>query len=458
MQKRLVAAAIGLIVMQQAAYADNTTFDQFTPLANSVAAGSLPETAPLALPNASWSQSTVVVNNSPTNYGDNWDMIDTNRTGPDAGRYLYTPYETSAAGVMRVDTWTNTAQTIVAPGTQGFVSGDASRWTPWGTYLTAEESWGTGSTKGRLFEVTNPTADVASINFVNRSTTVLPHVSHEGLTFDAQNNLYFIDETNGGNIYKFTSTNANATNGNDFFAAGQTSVLSVNGGGVDRATGAAVWNPLTDTIGNLLAATAASDLVGDSFDGRAAANMVAATNYNRPEDMEIQHTANGDIIYFAATTDHEVYSINLNSNTVSVFADRNSIDLATNGAVGSQFTSPDNMAIDADGNMYIIEDQPGGVADIWFAKDLNQDGDLADVGEGLARWMSMSTTGAEPTGLYFDIFNPNVAYVNIQHADSDKDRMMKITSPSAVPVPAAAWLMGSALLGLGGVARRRQRK
>ena len=46
-------------------------------------------------------------------------MIDTNRTGADAGRYLFTPFETSTAGVMRVDTWTNTTQILVAPGTQG---------------------------------------------------------------------------------------------------------------------------------------------------------------------------------------------------------------------------------------------------------------------------------------------------------------------------------------------------
>jgi hypothetical protein len=36
--------------------------------------------------------------------------------------------------------------TIVPPGAQGFVSGDASRWAPWGA----------GSVKGRLFEVTDP--------------------------------------------------------------------------------------------------------------------------------------------------------------------------------------------------------------------------------------------------------------------------------------------------------------
>jgi secreted PhoX family phosphatase len=457
MKKHIIALTIGLVVLQQAAHAsNNTTFDQFTAQASSVAAGSLPETAPLALPNASWTQQAVVINNSPTNYGDNWDMIDTNRTGVDAGRYLFAPYETGAAGVMRVDTWTNTAQTIVAPGTQGFVSGDASRWTPWGTYLTAEESWGTGSTKGRLFEITNPLADPGSINFVNRSTTVLPHISHEGLVFDAQNNFYFIDETNGGNIYKYTSVNANATNGDDFFSAGQTSVLKVGAGSNSRATGSFTWEALTDVSGLLLPATASSDLAGDSFDGRKAANLVAATDYNRPEDMEIQHTDNGDIIYVATTTDHEVYSINLMSNSVSLFADRNTTNLLSLTSVGTQFTSPDNMAIDADGNMYIIEDQPGGQADIWFAKDLNKDGDLGDAGEGLERWLSMATVGAEPTGLYFDIFNPNVAYVNIQHADSDKDTLMKITAPAAVPVPAAAWLMGSGLVGLTGIARRRR--
>jgi len=29
----------------------------------------------------------------------------------------------------------------------------------------------------------------------------------------------------------------------------------------------------------------------------------------------------------------------------------------------------------------------------------------------------MSTLNAEPTGIYFDKFNPNVAYINVQHDD-----------------------------------------
>ncbi len=119
-----------------------------------------------------------------------------NENGPSAGRYLFHPYETGTAGVMRLDRSTGQGVTIVPEGTQGFVNGDASRWTPFGTYLTAEESWGAGSTKGRLFEVTNPLAAPGSVNFEQRN--VIPRVAHEGLAFDSANNLYFIDELNGG--------------------------------------------------------------------------------------------------------------------------------------------------------------------------------------------------------------------------------------------------------------------
>ena len=67
--------------------------------------------------------------------------------------------------------------------------------------------------------------------------------------------------------------------------------------------------------------------------------------------------------------------------------------------VGAALASPDNLAIDHDGNIYIVEDRNGGVDDdIWFARDLNQDGDLLDAGEGLARWASNGTPGSEFTG------------------------------------------------------------
>jgi len=59
-------------------------------------------------------------------------MITANETG-DAGRYLFMPFETGSASVQRIgllnfDYNTRTV-TLVAPGTQGSMSGDASRWT-----------------------------------------------------------------------------------------------------------------------------------------------------------------------------------------------------------------------------------------------------------------------------------------------------------------------------------------
>lgn len=82
------------------------------------------------------------------------------------------------------------------------------------------------------------------------------------------------------------------------------------------------------------------------------------------------------------------------------------------------------VEIDTDGTIYIVEDQPGGEADIWFATDANRDG----VAESIGRWTTMSTVGAEPTGLYFGKFNPNVAYVNVMRPDSGNDTMVQIAA------------------------------
>ncbi len=120
----------------------------------------------------------------------------------------------------------------------------------------------------------------------------------------------------------------------------------------------------------------------------------------------------------------------MKSQTISVFANNQSIDLATGLAVDNGLKSPDNLAIDHDGNIYIVEDRPGGQDnDIWFANDLNQDGDLLDAGEGLARWASNGTLGSEFTGLYFDPKDKRRAWVNIQHPTSGVDRTIEITIP-----------------------------
>lgn len=122
--------------------------------------------------------------------------------------------------------------------------------------------------------------------------------------------------------------------------------------------------------------------------------------------------------------------MDLRRNAITLFVNRNTIDLATGAAVGSALNSPDNLGIDHDGNIYIVEDRNGGTDDdIWFAKDLNGDGDLLDQGEGIGRWASNGTSGSEFTGLYFDPTDQRRAWVNIQRPGSGVDRTIEITIP-----------------------------
>ncbi|MGD2138565.1 MAG: DUF839 domain-containing protein [Gammaproteobacteria bacterium] len=421
--------AIGIALATTQVMADETNFDKFTPMTVDPVAGSLPESAPFQLSSPAFRQVNIVtrdINNLYRFDSGNYDMHTVNENGPDAGRYLFSPYETSQAGIQRTDLTTMQTVTIWAsPAQYDHVSFDASRWTPWGSYLTAEESWsdpGTGpSPYGRLFEVINPLADPADI--VIRHRSILPRVSHEGLTFDKDNNLYFIDERNNSHIFKYTSKHPNAADGDGFFAAGQSFVLRVGDGTVEEATGAAAWIPLTDVDGNPLPGTVL--VYGDEIDGRATPNEPAflGTDFDRPEDLEIKTLRNGNQqLYVATTTNSKVFSIDLNRMEVKLFASRDTIDMATGLAAGSEFTSPDNLAIDADGNIYIVEDQPGGRENTWFAVDEDDDG----VAEAIGKWASLSTLGAEATGLYFDPFNPHLAYINVQHPSSGEDRTMML--------------------------------
>lgn len=473
--KRQIILALGLGLYSSAALsAGITLFDDVGPLTDPATAVPLADelVTPFVLP-ASFQQEVIADRRNQQSLGHQnsglWDMIDTNRTGPDANRYLFMPFEPNygggvpgidGSGVQRVDLWdpdydTRTV-TLVNPLTDTFIRGDASRWTPWGTWLTAEENTGSagGVLHGRLFEITNPVTATGpgDTNFVHRE--IIPRVAHEGLAFDSANDMYFVEELNGGSIFKFSSANPNAASGADFFNAGTVYVAKVDGGGNTSATGAVVWEPLTDATGAALPAYAAAvdagtgDLVGD-----AAANIAAATEYLRPEDIELGILNNGDeFLTIAMTTSDEVYGYNIATAMMTVFADRDTIDLATGMAVGAAFNAPDNMAIDADGNFYIVEDQGVPNADIWRAVDLNNDGDLLDPGEGLARWAGLRTSGAEPTGLFFALDDPNVAYVNVMHPSSGNDALVRIT---VTPVPGAVWLLGGGLIGLACVRRRR---
>jgi len=452
---KLIAAG-ALLFASTALVAEGTRFSDFNPLTSS-ATPTLDESAPITFGNSDLRQSSIADRQTQLaefkpNSG-SWDMNTVNETGPHKGRYLFTVFETGTSGVQRHDLQTGETETIwQTPGTgAGHRSFDACYWTPWGTLITAEESWETaagGSTSpyGRLFELRNP-IDAPGIvtpltpfsnegaDFVHQ--TVVPRTSHEGIQFDKARNMYFIDELDGGNIYKFVSAASFGdlmTGKAEYFAAGQTFVLRVGNGNTPNATGAFTWVPFTDASGAALpGALTITDTNGvRSVDARNTTNLAAfkGTDYMRPEDMQIQTVEGREYLYVTTTSTHEVYRLDLAQNTISVFANRNTIDLATGVAVGSALSSPDNLAVDHDGNIYIVEDRNGAVDDdIWFANDLNKDGDLNDPGEGLSRWASNGTVGSEFTGLYFDPTDKRRAWVNIQHPASGRDRTIQIVVP-----------------------------
>lgn len=452
-----LVTGIGLVLAGAEALAGNP-FADFVPLEGS-AGPTLDESMPITFGNPAFAQRSIADRETQRaaripNSG-SWDMIATNETGFDKGRYLFTVFETGSSGVQRHDLATGVVETIwqspsaVSP--TNHVAFDAAFWTPWGTFVTAEESWttaagGATSPYGRLFELKNPTtapgigeplgpSSNAGAHFVHQN--VVPRTSHEGIQFDRAGNMYFVDELNGGTVFKYTSAarlQDVKRGAADYFAAGQTFVLRVGDGTTPNATGRYEWVAITDTTGVGLPGTLTiTDVNGvRSVDGRNTVNLPAfkGTDYQRPEDLQIQLLRGRELLYMATTTTNEVYVLDLAARTIGVFANGNTRDLATGAAVGTGLANPDNLAIDRDGNLYVVEDRNGGVDDdIWFARDLNLDGDLADPGEGIGRWASNGTPGSEFTGLYFDPRNKHRAWVNIQHPASGNDRLIEITAP-----------------------------
>lgn len=452
-----LASASGLVLTavlaaSGATAAGNTRFSDFTPLPAS-SGPTADEAMPITFGNPLFQQRSIAsVNEQIAKGAPNsgvWDMNTVNETGPHKGSHLFTPFESGQSGVQRTDLATGETETIFySPAPGDYVRWDASYWTPWGTYLTAEEEWCDDPTGcktnpyGRLFELTNPlTADsvtdtsgeAADLHHRN----VIPRVSHEGIQFDKSMNMYFIDELNGGSLYKYTSAAGRGqieSGRAGYFDAGQTFVLRVGTGATPNAVGAYTWVPITDAAGKALpGALTITDPRGvTSVDGRNTTNIAQfkGTDYQRPEDLQLQTVDGVERLYMATTTTNEVYALDLGARQISVFANRSTTDLATGTPVGSGLASPDNLALDHDNNLYVVEDRNGGVDnDIWFARDLNLDGDLTDAGEGLGRWASNGTLGSEFTGLYFDPTDKRRAWVNIQHPASRNDRVIEIATP-----------------------------
>lgn len=360
------------------------------------------------------------------------------------GKYLFIPHETPfGAGVSRHDIAAGSTE-ILFQGDSNGASGDWAsdygafdpcRFTPNGTLFLGEEWTG----EGRLMEVMNPMADAEDIEV--RELNSIANVAHEGINFSKKypKVIYYVDEWNSGSIYKFVMRRSND------YTQGQTFVLSVNeffsSGGVaadywnEQAsgvvrTGLASWVPLTDALGNPLPGISDPFVNGPTNDprtnsdtrgGRPAADDAGGTPYGRPEDMEVGTLFNGnEVVYFCATSEATVYSIEiLNSSEAIVRVCVNNDTPKNLGFPGTTATlnSPDNLAQDVFGNIYVIEDAPNSSStggDIWFIRDVNANGE----GESLDHFMSIQVDGSEATGMIFNPAVPTQFAVAVQHPDS----------------------------------------
>lgn len=402
-------------------------------------------------------------------------MFDMLAYGPQ-GRYIFIPHETGiGAGLSRYDSATGETQLIFAgdeTGDRNDVLGDTwaydygafdpARLTPNMTVIAAEE-W---SGQGRVVEVLDPFGPVPANPVAGsdsmqpgkgyRELTGIAKVSHEGINFSLKHKnqvIYFIDEDRSGSIYKLVLqkkgdyagggqtfvlvTDGFTGNADEWWNGGNSSDSDVNKDPAVQASrfGEATWVAITDKNGVPLPGIRNpydnSDL--DDSDqcvpaenrcqpsarpGRDSADDVNGTPFGRPEDMTIATSRNGnELLYVTTTSEHAVISIeNLGGNKAIVrqFASqetpKNVGFLPTTGVLNS----PDNLAQDALGNVYIIEDSPnsGDVGgDVWFARDTDNDG----VAESLDHFISLQVNGSEATGMIFHPKDPSRFVISVQH-------------------------------------------
>ncbi|QDU65923.1 alkaline phosphatase PhoX [Engelhardtia mirabilis] len=389
----------------------------------------------------------------------NWDMVAFDETS----RFVFIPAEVSSgAGVFRYDTQDGTFEVLLEGNGSGVRESDPLAWsatnddyarldpatlTPWGSVLTGEETTG-----GRLFEILDPKSATPTV--VWRSN--IPAVGHEGLRLGAGGEVYFVDEDNSGSLYKFVPKVAGD------LSVGQSFVLSVDAFAADSTVdasanwdnaanlaaarfGAASWVALTDADGVALT-TADPFAFVNTTGGRTAADELVGTPYGRPEDLAVGFLANGnEVVYCTLTSENRVLSIELTSADtafVREFVNFDTIDLATGLDVNptqnepttspgpdsaTNFDDPDNLAIDAFGSIYILEDE--GPGDIWKCVDADGDG----VAEGMGIFASLGVDGSEPTGLLADPNDPYRFIVCIQHPSSGNDALWQL---DAKPYPA----------------------
>lgn len=412
--------------------ADYTPFERFAPLAtSSPCIGAT--TQPFVLP-AGYEQG-IVAQEGEGGTIDLWDMNTQNESGEDAGRYVYRTHETSPSQVSVTDL--STGQTEVLAQRADWERFDGIVWTPHGTLLAAEET-NTAVAKdpalpeavgGLVYEFFIDPEDPSELRIDDPRDTVAPFNdgiavrpaigarSHEGMRFDKQGNLYGISEVDPGSIFRFVPDRK----GN--LSSGTLAALKT----VNGHDGEGRWIEISDAEARV--------------DSQAAAKRAGANGYSRPEDVETGQSTGrdsnngGNTLYVAITGTDEVLAVDLSSKKQPYAYDYvyNTTHSSTSGIPNATaaFDSPDNLALDRQGNLAITEDPSINTmgADIWVAAPPRSG--RHQPATTVQRFATLKDCVAEPTGIYFamrgtdrwtegaawaDLVNDETLFVNRQHS------------------------------------------
>lgn len=335
------------------------------------------------------------------------DMNTVNETGKQAGRYLYRTHEVDDLGAVSVvDLWgIRPTRVLVQEGDPRFpeitsaTDLDGIRWTPWGTILFAEEELEEPvvgvQDSGRMYEIVlDPHDPMRAIDVKDRPQ--VGRLRHEGIDVGSDGAVYVVDELNGGSIFRFVPDRRGDLSSGQLYALKLTGLTSAeqrwNSG--HPHTGAFEWVALDRSLAVV--------------NGNAAADAVNATEYGRPEDVEII----GQTLYVANTTEDRVIAIDLKKMVVETFVKAGlNVPVENAGSAITGFNNPDNLAQGPDGRLWIVEDNFA--SDIWVT-DGDNDGD--GMADGVYLFASLKDPGAEGSGIYFGK-DPKTLFVNVQHAD-----------------------------------------